>query len=119
MPGFNLDIKYVMREHSGKMDSESKERKIRKQSREACSITVDYIVDEETFHDYIKNISAGGVFIETGRKFEVGQEVVLSFTMPRYPSLLEIRGEVIRADSGGIAVKFKRNEKKHSSLMTG
>lgn len=106
--GFDAD---VMPEHSVKMVSERKGRKIRKQAREDCSIIVDYVADRETFHDFIRNISAGGVFIETVRKFAVGQEIVLTFTMPRYPNLLKIKGEVIRTDHNGIAVGFRRNDK--------
>ena len=58
------------------------------------------------FRDYIKDISAGGLFIETETSLFVNQEILMTFFLPDAGAPLKIRGKVVRTDSQGIGVKF-------------
>ncbi|MCK4729173.1 MAG: hypothetical protein KAT27_09635, partial [Desulfobacterales bacterium] len=52
-------------------DWQSTER--RKHPRKGCFMAVDYADRDRAFKNFIKNISAGGVFIQTHMPFSVGQ----------------------------------------------
>jgi uncharacterized protein (TIGR02266 family) len=79
----------------------------RKHEREPFSMVVDYSTEDRAYRDYIQNVSAGGVFIETRMPFTVGQEVSLAFPLPNYQKYIKIIGEVARITPQGIGVKFK------------
>jgi hypothetical protein len=79
----------------------------RKSIRKACSISVYYAVGDRYFKDTIHNVSIGGVFIETDKSFGVGQEILLTFSLPEYESPFSLVGEVAWIGVGGIGVKFK------------
>jgi uncharacterized protein (TIGR02266 family) len=79
----------------------------RKHEREPFFMAVDYSTKDRFYKDYIQNISAGGVFIETRMPFRAGQEVSLTFPLPDYQKYIKIIGEVVRVTPHGIGVKFK------------
>jgi len=79
----------------------------RKHSRKPFFMVVDYTAQGHAYRDYIHNISAGGVFIETPMSFRVGQELSLSFALPTRQRHIRVSGEVVRTSPQGIGVKFK------------
>ena len=79
----------------------------RKHEREPFFMAVDYSTKDRFYKDYIQDISAGGVFIETRVPFRAGQNVSLSFPLPNYQKYIKITGEVVRVTHHGIGVKFK------------
>jgi len=79
----------------------------RKHEREPFFMAVDYSAKDRFYKDYIQDISAGGVFIETRMPFRAGQEVSLSFPLPNYQKYIKIMGEIARVTTRGIGVKFK------------
>ncbi len=79
----------------------------REHERKTFFMVVDYSTEERVYKDWIKNISAGGVFIETHMPFSAGQEISLTFTLPNYQEYIKITGEVVRIDLHGIGVRFK------------
>ena len=79
----------------------------REHERKPFPMVIDYSTDGRLYKDFIKDISAGGVFIETHMPFSVGHEVSLSFPLPRYQKYIKIAGEVVRIAAQGIGVKFK------------
>ena len=58
------------------------------------------------FRDYIKNISAGGIFIETQSPLFVNQQITITFFLPGAQRPIKIKGKVVRTDPKGIAVEF-------------
>jgi Tfp pilus assembly protein PilZ len=64
----------------------------RKYMRQASFIIAEYTVQEGTFRDVIKNLSAGGLFIKTHRKFRQGQPIILSFPLFKFDEIIEARG---------------------------
>ncbi len=78
----------------------------RAHQRRPFFMVVDYSTEDRLYKDYIQNISAGGVFIETRMPFSVGQEVSLSFPLPNYQKYIKVAGEVVRISPQGIGVRF-------------
>jgi Tfp pilus assembly protein PilZ len=75
--------------------------------RKACSIPVSYATYDRVYSNTIKNISQKGVFIETQRPLFVGEELILSFSMPGFGKPLKVKGEIVQVSRSGIGVEFK------------
>jgi len=89
----------------------------REYSRQSCLIAVDYSTKDRFFKDFIQDISAGGVFIETREPFTIGQQVALTFTIPNSQVPFRVSGEIARSTSDGIAVKFKQVTKYQEEIL--
>jgi len=79
----------------------------RKHTRKPLLTVVDYATQGHAYRDFLKNISAGGVFIETSLPIAIGQELSLTFALPTHRKHIKITGEVVRISPQGIGVKFK------------
>ena len=78
----------------------------RRHSRKPFFMVVDYATEDRAYKDFIQNISAGGVFIETPMPFSAGQEVSLTFPLPDHQKYIKINGEVVWTSAKGIGVSF-------------
>jgi len=87
---------------------ESPEEK-RRHPRKPCSIVVDYASRDRAFRDYIRDISSGGVFIETSKEFSIGDEIMMTFSISSKQKPFKFTGQVVRITKKGIGVKFKKN----------
>ena len=83
----------------------------REHPRIEVSVGTDYIIKEETYKDFIKNISAGGVYITTKKSQSVGDEISLSFRLSGYEKPIRVFGKIIRSNPDGFAAKFEKVEK--------
>ena len=75
--------------------------------RKKCSIPVSYATYDRVYSNVIKNISQKGVFIETQRPLFVGEELIISFSMPGFGKPLKVKGEIVQVSRTGIGVEFK------------
>ncbi len=73
---------------------------------------VDYAVEGRAYQDFVKNVGAGGVFIETPEHFSAGQTVSLTFSLPNYSRVIKITGEIIRTTPKGVGIEFKVAERR-------
>lgn len=89
----------------------------RQHERKPFFMVVDYSAEDRVYKDFIQNISAGGVFIETRLPFSVGQEVSLSFPLPNYKKYIKIPGEIVRTNLEGIGVKFKIDNEDQKEMI--
>ncbi len=81
----------------------------RKYPRRSTLIDINYSSDQRRiFEDFVRNISAGGLFIETNLLSEIGQKLTMTFSHPNSGDPIKVLGKVIRVDSGGIGVKFNK-----------
>ena len=80
----------------------------RNSRRLPSSSPVSYATRGIAYEDFLQDISAGGVFIETRALFTVGQLLTLTFPMPGHQHFITVTGEVVRATGQGIGVKFDR-----------
>ena len=81
-------------------------RELRKHPRKPSFIAVDYSSNDISFNDFTQDISNGGVFIRTDGSFFIGQQISLSFSLPKPQQDITVNGEVARIDTTGIGVKF-------------
>jgi Tfp pilus assembly protein PilZ len=81
----------------------------RKNPRRSTLIDITYSSDKRRiFEDFVRNISAGGLYIETNLVSELGQQLNMTFSHPDSGSPIKVLGKIVRVDSGGIGVKFDR-----------
>lgn len=73
-----------------------------------CLIAVDYSTQDRVYHDFIQDLSKGGVFIETREPFAEGQRLSMTFSVSNDQNHFKISGEIIRTDDQGIAVRFSK-----------
>jgi len=90
---------------------EHRQAGLRKYIREECSVATDYTIQDKTYKDFIKNISAGGVYIKTDQPHLIGQDIAINFTLSDYSESIKISGKIVRIDPKGIAVRSLINLK--------
>jgi uncharacterized protein (TIGR02266 family) len=79
----------------------------RKHVRKSYVSEVDFSTADQAYKELVKDISPGGLFIETRAPLAVGQEITLLLSFPDRERPMKILGEVVRATDQGIGVKFK------------
>ncbi len=79
---------------------------MREHLREPSFIAVDCSSQDVCYTDFIQDISNGGVFIQAEGNFFVGQQITLTFSLPKTNKDITVQGEVVRVDLQGIGVKF-------------
>jgi uncharacterized protein (TIGR02266 family) len=79
----------------------------RKHSRKDFVTQVDFSTEDQAYKELVKDISPGGLFIETRAPLSVGQEITLLLSFPDQERPMKILGEVVRATDDGIGVRFK------------
>ena len=86
----------------------SKYMERRKHPRKRVFIYVNCSIHSHIFANYIHNISCSGLFIETESQipFTTGQNLTMGFTPPNSGNPAIIRGNIVRVDSKGVAIKF-------------
>jgi hypothetical protein len=67
---------------------------------------VNYAAKGEAYEDFVQDISAGGIFIETQMHFVVGQTLSITLPMPGHQHFIQVSGKVVRISSSGIGVRF-------------
>lgn len=72
---------------------------------------VDYTIGDRFHRDAMRDISLGGMFIETNLLLEVGQEVTVSIPFSDGRPPVRVRGEVVRVAKDGVGIRFRRDTK--------
>ncbi len=81
----------------------------RKYPRRSTIIDIAYSSDQRRiFEDFVRNISAGGLYIETNLVTELGQKLTMTFSHPESGDPIKVLGKIIRVDSEGIGVQFNK-----------
>ena len=83
-------------------------RWVREYPRLSCYLQVDFAAGGKAYRSCIRDISASGVFIETGDSFKPGQEIALCFTLSESDEMLpfKLKGRVTRLYPDGIGVQY-------------
>jgi Tfp pilus assembly protein PilZ len=89
----------------------------RKYDRKDFVRIIDYTVGGRYYRDFIRNISGGGLFIETSNEFSEGQNILMTFVSPNYQRPFKINGKIIRAQADGVGVKFKIESQVQESVL--
>lgn len=77
-------------------------------ARIPCSEDTHFAANRELYQGTIKNVSAGGIYVQTRQRFQVGQEVVVAGPFGENREDVKRYGRVVWYDEGGIAVEFIR-----------
>jgi len=77
-------------------------------ARAPCSEDTHFSANRELFQGTIKNVSEGGIYVQTRQRFVVGQEVVVAGPFGEDREDVKRYGKVVWYDDGGIAVQFYR-----------
>ncbi len=80
--------------------------KRRRQARKPFLTVVDFATQGRAYREFIRDLSTGGVYIQTSGAFAVGQEIAMTFSFPGGRKQVRIRGHVVRVDDTGIGVEF-------------
>ena len=78
----------------------------RKHPRKQTSIYAIFSGPDCYFREFIKDISAGGLYIETDNLLVINQELTITFYLPDAKAPMKIKGKVVRTDSKGIGINF-------------
>lgn len=90
----------------------------RKYERSQCVISVDYETLEETFKDYIRDISPSGIFMKSEETFTLEEEIVLAINFSDSGNPFRIPTEVVRTTPEGIGLKFKFKSQVQEAIIT-
>ena len=84
---------------------ESLPRDRRRHPRKECAIAVT-CATYRVFTDFIRNISPGGVFIETSAPCLPGDHLALMFSLPKEEEPVKVTGKIVWRAREGVGVKF-------------
>ena len=101
------ETRHLLKELRERQKNAEKWADQRKHPRKPTFIHVDCSGNKCTFTDFIQNISAGGLYIETQIPLFAGQELTMMFSLPGLEDMTKIKGTIARVDAKGIGVKFE------------
>jgi hypothetical protein len=110
-------ILFVFYEGTHRDEVDSGDKSQRHHERIYLHEIVEYIVDGEYYRDFIQDVSESGIFIRSGRKFPAGKEVLMSLVAPGQERPVKIKGEIVRTETGGIGVEFKRESQVQEDVI--
>jgi hypothetical protein len=93
-----------------------KDRDARKHPRKPFVKSIYFGTQNDYFKGLIKNISRGGVFIETSDSFSVGQVIKIVIPGNDLDKFIAIKAEIVRLAADGIGVKIIRVSKRKANL---
>jgi hypothetical protein len=83
-----------------------KPRNSRLHIRKACSVETHFAANRQLFEGTIKNLSAGGTYIQVKGRFILGGDIIVAGPFASNQDDVKRRGKIVRMDSQGIAVRF-------------
>ncbi len=76
--------------------------------RKCYAASVDYAIEDRLYHDFSRDISVGGIFIETKEKFHIGQQLSMSIPVKKDDKPIRVKGIIVRVADDGIGVAFMK-----------
>ena len=83
----------------------------RDEIRKPYDQTISFYVQNRHYEASCKDISSGGIFIQTDEVFHVGQIVTLDIPFSNRNQSIKVPAEIVRVDSEGIGLRFMKKEK--------
>jgi CheY-like chemotaxis protein len=96
----------LLESHKAQDEKKSTKEDQRQHPRFSCHAKVDFDINDWSYEGVIKNISMGGLFIETRHPITVGNEIMLELTSLNKNRHCNVKGKVVRRDTKGIGVQF-------------
>jgi hypothetical protein len=79
----------------------------RRYQRRMINTNIDAVVGDRVIQSDTRDISASGVYIRTTAKLKNGKGIQVVFILPSHRTPFKLKGELIRAEQKGIAIKFE------------
>ena len=79
----------------------------RRAVRHECVHEIGYAVQDASFIDYIQDINAWGVFIQSERKVPVGESILMTIPILCDETSIKVVGEVVWSGPEGMGVRFE------------
>ncbi|MDY6953014.1 MAG: PilZ domain-containing protein [Thermodesulfobacteriota bacterium] len=89
----------------------------RRTARKPFSLSVQYATEHEILTDFPRDISSGGMFIETSASLPVGQQITLTFSPPKGKKPIQVAAEVVWTGPGGVGVRFTKPSKELEKMI--
>jgi uncharacterized protein (TIGR02266 family) len=70
----------------------------RRHLRVPCRFTVGIVEGGRIHTGTLQNVSEGGIFLTTGRRFEAGMALRLRFNLPGVKDVIQVLGEIVRIE---------------------
>ena len=77
----------------------------RRHSRMPCSAPIEYATQDRTFRNLSRDISIGGLFVETWDSFSVGEKITVTLPIEKQKPV-KLKGKVVRVERQGIGIAF-------------
>ena len=90
---------------------------LRRFKRFECSREVILHVDDLIYRGVIRDISMGGIFIETGMSISAGKEITLTIEDPESMKPDFIKGKIVRSNEFGVGVEFNSLKISQKNLL--
>jgi Tfp pilus assembly protein PilZ len=90
----------------------------RKHTRKSCLIAVDYSTPHRFYREFIQDISAGGLYIETREPLSKGDSISLTFSVLNSEVPIRLTGKIVRTDESGIAIEFEQISKYQEEIIS-
>ncbi len=74
--------------------------------RRSSALVVTYTDACRRYEDLARDISAGGLFIETRERFVVGDQIGIAFRLPDVSTPIRLSGKIVHTSPTGIGVQF-------------
>ncbi len=71
-------------------------------------VNIDVVVGDRVIQTEAKDISAGGIFINTSGKLNSNGKVRVVFSIPEFNKPLKLEGVIVRVEQHGMAIKFEK-----------
>jgi uncharacterized protein (TIGR02266 family) len=89
----------------------------RRYERRPYITTIEYSTRHGSFTDFSLDIGAGGIFLETFEDLDVGEELILTLTLPGHDAPLKISGRVHWRGPAGVGVRFEHMSREQIELL--
>ena len=80
---------------------------LRESPRVLCNLTLDLGAKGRAINCFARDISAGGLYVESCETFSIGQSVSICFSLGDEPLALKLKGRVIRQEQDGVGIKYE------------
>ena len=80
-------------------------------ARKPFEQTISFYAKNRRYEAVCKDISSGGIFIQTNEVFRIGQIITLEIPFSKGQESIQIPAEIVRVDTEGIGLRFLKKEK--------
>lgn len=77
----------------------------RNHPRMPCSAPIEYATQDRTFRNLSRDISMGGLFVETWDSFSLGENITVALPIVKQEPV-RLKGKVVRVERQGIGISF-------------